>query len=95
MPQLKNEHFPLLLLHNRRRQIIVCIIYDVIIAIIKNYLPYSTSSKKSLICEVLANNYVMLLKLYVKGRCTLPEIINFFCNLFQFAKINVTNFDQS
>ena len=37
----------------------------------------------------------MLLKLYVNGRRTLPEIINFFCNLFQFAKINVTNFDQS
>ena len=40
------------LLSSPRHQIIVCIIYDVISNITKNYLLYSASSKKSIIREV-------------------------------------------
>ena len=39
-----------LLLHNSWHQIIISIIYDVISAITKNYLPYSTSATKSIFC---------------------------------------------
>ena len=37
----------------------------------------------------------VLLKVYVKEKHNLPEIINFFRNLYQFKKIYVTNFVQS
>ena len=44
-----------LLIHNPRHQIIVCITYDVISDTTKNYLPYSTLSKKSITCEEQIN----------------------------------------
>ena len=59
---------------NPRHQIIVYIIYDVISVITKNY---SASSKKSIICEVWANNSEWLkcyLRLMSKGGTTCPEL---------------------
>ena len=44
----------LLLLHNSWHRIVVYIIYGVISVITKTYLPYSTSSKISIVCEVWA-----------------------------------------
>ena len=68
---------PFLLLHNSRHQIIIYIIYDVISVITKNYLPYSASSKKSIICEVWANNSEWLkcyLSFMSKGGTTCPKL---------------------
>ena len=66
-----------LLLHNSHHQIIVSIIHDVISVITKNYLPYSASSKKSIICEVWANNSEWM-KFYLsfmsKGVTTCPKL---------------------
>ena len=59
---------------NPRHQIIVYIIYGVISVITKNY---SASSKKSIICEVWANNSEWLkcyLRLMSKGGTTCPEL---------------------
>ena len=53
---VQNEHSPFLLLYNSWRKVIIYIVYDVISIITKNYLPYSASSKKYIICEVWANN---------------------------------------
>ena len=95
---LVQKHFPLLLLHNSRHQIIVYIIHEVISVITQNYLPYSASSKKSLICEVWANNSEWLkcyLRFMSKGATTCPKLYFFFCNLCQFTKIYATNFVPS
>ena len=79
--QFKSEHSSLFLLHKLLHQIIVFIVYDVISVITKIYLPYSPSSKISIICEMFANNSESLkryLSFFVKGRSNLPEIIYFF-----------------
>ena len=50
----------MLLLHNPWHQIVAYITYDIISHITKNYLYYSASSKKYIICEGRANNYEWL-----------------------------------
>ena len=93
----KNTHTTLLLLHNPRNPIIVYIIYGVISVITKCYLPFSASSKKSIICEVWANKSESL-KYYLTfmtKRGSVCSKLSIFCNLWQFAKIYVTNFVPS
>ena len=81
---------PFLLLHNSRHQIIIYIIYDVISVITKNYLPYSASSKKYIICEVWANNSE-----WRKCYLSFMSKRGTFFNLCQFTKIYLTNFVPS
>ena len=69
-----------ILLHNSRHQIIIYIIYDFISVITKNYLPYSASSKESIICEASANNSEWLkcyLSFMSKKGTTCPKLSSF------------------
>ena len=76
----KNEHSSVLELDNSRHQIIIYIIYDAISITNKNYLPYSASSKKSIICQVWANNSEWLkcyLSFISKRGTTCPKLTIF------------------
>ena len=66
-------------LHNRRYQIIVCIMYDVISDIIKNCLLYMPKVKIYNVWSVTKQLWVaeVFFKFYVRGRHNLPEIIDF------------------
>ena len=59
------------------RKIVAKIVYDVISVITKTYLPYSASSKKSIVCEVWGNDSDWL-KYYLsfmwKGGATCPKL---------------------
>ena len=74
---VQKRTLPFLRLHNSRHQIIIYLVYDVINVITKNYLLYSASSKKSIICEVWASNSEWLkcyLSVMSKGGTTCPKL---------------------
>ena len=80
VPLFKNEHSSFWELDNSRYQIIIYIIYDAISIANKNYLPYSASSKKSINCQVWANNSEWLkcyLSFISKRGTTYPKLTIF------------------
>ena len=83
---VQKQTLPFLLLHNSWHQIIVYIIYDVISVTTKNYLPYSASSKKYIICEVRTNNSERLkcyLSFMSKGGTACPKLSIFSVSIYK------------
>ena len=69
-------------------------IYDIISVITQNYLPYTTWSKKSIICDVWANNSECpecYLPFMSKGSTTYSKLSVFLVSC-QFTKTYLTNF---